>query len=162
MLFGSILKKVGAGNYFIKPAFSLLGHLGGGPAKAGVVASALIGVYSGSSIVNTVKNGTFTFPLMKKTGLSPEKAGAVEVASSTNRQLTPPLMGVAAFLMAEFIGTPYTEILEHALVGTLVSYIALVYIVHLGASKVGLKGLEKSTSTLRIGIRLLRVLLGYC
>ena len=106
VLFGSILERAGAGNYFIKLAFSLLGHLRGGPAKAAVVASALSGVYSGSSIANTVTTGTFTIPLMKKTGLSPEKAGAVEVASSTNGQLTPPVMGAAAFLMAEFTGTP--------------------------------------------------------
>ncbi|MEM9359356.1 MAG: TRAP transporter permease [Pseudomonadota bacterium] len=160
VLFGSILERAGAGNYFIKLAFSLLGHLRGGPAKAAVVASALSGVYSGSSIANTVTTGTFTIPLMKKTGLSPEKAGAVEVASSTNGQLTPPVMGAAAFLMAEFTGTPYTEILKHALVPALVSYIALVYIVHLEALKLGLKGLEKPTPTLSIGIRLLRVFTG--
>ncbi|MGI9424310.1 MAG: TRAP transporter permease, partial [Hyphomicrobiaceae bacterium] len=138
VLFGSILEKAGAGNYFIKLAFSLLGHLRGGPAKAAVVASALSGIYSGSSIANTVTTGTFTIPLMKKTGLSPEKAGAVEVASSTNGQLTPPVMGAAAFLMAEFTGTPYTELLKHALLPALVSYIALVYIVHLEALKLGL------------------------
>ncbi|MEM7563384.1 MAG: TRAP transporter large permease subunit, partial [Pseudomonadota bacterium] len=98
VLFGSILEKAGAGNYFIKIAFALLGHLRGGPAKAAVVASALSGLYSGSSIANTVTTGTFTIPLMKRTGFTPEKAGAVEVASSTNGQLTPPVMGAAAFL----------------------------------------------------------------
>ena len=89
VLFGAILEKAGAGNFFIKIAFALLGHLRGGPAKAAVVASAMSGLYSGSSIANTVTTGTFTIPLMKKTGFSPEKAGAVEVASSTNGQLTP-------------------------------------------------------------------------
>ncbi len=160
VLFGSILEKAGAGNYFIKLAFSLLGHLRGGPAKAAVVASALSGIYSGSSIANTVTTGTFTIPLMKKTGLSPEKAGAVEVASSTNGQLTPPVMGAAAFLMAEFTGTPYTELLKHALVPALVSYIALVYIVHLEALKLGLKGLDKPTATMSVAAKLLRVLTG--
>lgn len=160
VLFGSILEKAGAGNYFIKLAFSLLGHLRGGPAKAAVVASALSGVYSGSSIANVVTTGTFTIPLMKKTGLSPEKSGAVEVAASTNGQLTPPVMGAAAFLMAEFTGTPYTELLKHALLPALVSYIALVYIVHLEALKLGLKGLDKPTPTLAVSLRLLRVLTG--
>lgn len=160
VLFGAILEKAGAGNYFIKLAFSLLGHLRGGPAKAAVVASALSGVYSGSSIANVVTTGTFTIPLMKKTGLSAEKSGAVEVAASTNGQLTPPVMGAAAFLMAEFTGTPYTEILKHALLPALVSYIALVYIVHLEALKLNLKGLDKPTSTLTASVRLLRALTG--
>ncbi len=160
VLFGSILEKAGAGNYFIKLAFSLLGNLRGGPAKAAVVASALSGVYSGSSIANTVTTGTFTIPLMKKTGLSPEKAGAVEVASSTNGQLTPPVMGAAAFLMAEFTGTPYTELLKNAFLPAVVSYIALVYIVHLEALKLGLQGLEKPSAKLTVSARLLRVLTG--
>ncbi|MCB1511158.1 MAG: TRAP transporter permease [Hyphomicrobiaceae bacterium] len=160
VLFGSILEKAGAGNYFIKLAFSLLGHLRGGPAKAAVVASALSGVYSGSSIANVVTTGTFTIPLMKKTGFSAEKAGAVEVASSTNGQLTPPVMGAAAFLMAEFTGVPYTDLLKHALIPAVVSYIALVYIVHLEALKLGLKGLDKPSPTLSASARLLRVLGG--
>jgi len=124
-----------------KIAFALLGHLKGGPAKAAVVASAMSGLYSGSSIANTVTTGTFTIPLMKRTGFSPEKAGAVEVASSTNGQLTPPVMGAAAFLIAEFTGISYTDIIKHALVPALVSYIALVYIVHLEACKMNLQGL---------------------
>jgi len=160
VLFGAILEKAGAGNYFIQLAFSLLGHLRGGPAKAAVVASALSGIYSGSSIANVVTTGTFTIPLMKKTGLSPEKAGAVEVASSTNGQLTPPVMGAAAFLMAEFTGVPYTDLLKHALVPALISYIALVYIVHLEALKLGLKGLEKPPATFTVAVRLLRTLTG--
>ncbi len=143
VLFGAILEKAGAGGYFIKVAFALLGHLRGGPAKAAVVASGLSGLYSGSSIANVVTTGTFTIPLMKRTGFSPEKAGAVEVASSTNGQLTPPVMGAAAFLIAEFTGTPYFELVKHAFVPALISYIALVYIVHLEALKLGLKGLPK-------------------
>ena len=141
VLFGSILEKAGAGNYFIKIAFALLGHLRGGPTKATVVASALSGLYSGSSIANTVTTNTFTIPLMKSTGFPPEKAGAVEVASSTNGQLMPPVMGAAAFLISEFTGINYTEIIKHALVPALVSYIALFYIVHLEARKLDLRGL---------------------
>ena len=143
VLFGAILEKAGAGGYFIKVAFALLGHLRGGPAKAAVVASGLSGLYSGSSIANVVTTGTFTIPLMKRTGFTPEKAGAVEVASSTNGQLTPPVMGAAAFLIAEFTGTPYFQLVKHAFVPALISYIALVYIVHLEALKLGLKGLPK-------------------
>ena len=161
VLFGSILEKAGAGNFFIKIAFSLLGHFRGGPAKAAVVASALSGLYSGSSIANTVTTGTFTIPLMKRTGFSAEKAGAVEVASSTNGQLTPPVMGAAAFLIAEFTGISYTEILKHALVPALVSYIALVYIVHIEAMKMDLKGLPKPPSTLTFARKIIGVLSGF-
>nr|MCH9671310.1 TRAP transporter fused permease subunit [Gammaproteobacteria bacterium] len=161
VLFGAILEKAGAGNYFIKLAFALLGHLRGGPAKAAVVASAMSGLYSGSSIANTVTTGTFTIPLMMRTGFSAEKAGAVEVASSTNGQLTPPVMGAAAFLIAEFTGIPYTDILKHALVPALVSYIALVYIVHLEAMKMDLKGLEKLPSTMTFASKVLGVLFGF-
>ncbi len=143
VLFGAILEKAGAGGYFIKVAFAVLGHLRGGPAKAAVVASGLSGLYSGSSIANVVTTGTFTIPLMKRTGFTPEKAGAVEVASSTNGQLTPPVMGAAAFLIAEFTGTPYFELIKHAFVPALISYIALVYIVHLEALKLGLRGLPR-------------------
>lgn len=161
VLFGSILERAGAGNYFIKIAFALLGHLRGGPAKAAVVSSALSGLYSGSSIANVVTTGTFTIPLMKRTGFSAEKAGAVEVASSTNGQLTPPVMGAAAFLMSEFTGISYPEIVKHAFVPALISYIALVYIVHLEALKLGLKGLPKPSATATIARRLSGVLAGF-
>ena len=161
VLFGSILEKAGAGNFFIKIAFALLGHLRGGPAKAAVVASALSGMYSGSSIANTVTTGTFTIPLMKRTGFAAEKAGAVEVASSTNGQLTPPVMGAAAFLIAEFTGISYQEILKHALVPALVSYIALFYIVHLEAMKLNLKGLPKPPSSLGFARKLMGFLGGF-
>jgi TRAP transporter 4TM/12TM fusion protein len=161
VLFGAILEKAGAGNYFIKIAFACLGHLRGGPAKAAVVASAMSGLYSGSSIANVVTTGTFTIPLMKRTGFSAEKAGAIEVASSTNGQLTPPVMGAAAFLIAEFTGVPYTEIIKIALVPALVSYIALVYIVHLEALKMGLKGLPKPPTTMTLANKLIGFLTGF-
>ncbi len=161
VLFGSILEKAGAGNYFIKISFALLGHFSGGPAKAAVVASALSGLYSGSSIANVVTTGTFTIPLMKRTGFSAEKAGAVEVASSTNGQLTPPVMGAAAFLISEFTGVSYTEIIKHAIVPALVSYIALVYIVHIEARKMGLKGLEKPPSTMTFAGKAIGFLSGF-
>ena len=147
VLFGAILEKAGAGNFFIKIAFALLGHLRGGPAKAAVVASGLSGIYSGSSIANVVTTGTFTIPLMKRTGFSAEKAGAIEVASSTNGQLTPPVMGAAAFLIAEFTGTAYTDLIVYAFLPAIVSYIALLYIVHLEALKLGLKGLPAHHDT---------------
>ncbi len=147
VLFGSMLEKAGAGNYFIWVAFSLLGHMKGGPAKAAVVSSALTGLVSGSSIANVVTTGTFTIPLMKRVGFSAEKAGAVEVASSTNGQLTPPVMGAAAFLMIEFVGISYIEVIKHAFLPAIIAYIALVYIVHLEASKAGLEGLKKSVQT---------------
>ena len=155
VLFGALLEKAGAGNYFIKLAFALLGHLRGGPAKAAVVASAMSGLYSGSSIANTVTTGTFTIPLMKRTGFSPEKAGAVEVASSTNGQLTPPVMGAAAFLIAEFTGVSYYDILKHAFLPAIISYIALVYIVHLEALKLDLKGLPQHAAKRTVAQRLL-------
>ena len=161
VLFGAILEKAGAGGYFIKIAFALLGHLRGGPAKAAVIASALSGLYSGSSIANVVTTGTFTIPLMKRTGLSPEKAGAIEVASSTNGQLTPPVMGAAAFLIAEFTGVEYTTLLKHALVPALVSYIALVYIVHLEACKLDLKGLPKLPSSKTLTQKMIGFLTGF-
>ena len=109
VLFGSMLEKAGAGNYFIRVAFALMGHMRGGPAKAAVVSSAMTGLVSGSAIANVVTTGTFTIPLMRKVGFSAEKAGAVEVASSTNGQLTPPIMGAVAFLMVEYVGITYTE-----------------------------------------------------
>ena len=143
VLFGSLLEKAGAGNYFIRVAFAGLGHMRGGPAKAAVVASAMTGMISGSSIANVVTTGTFTIPLMKKVGFSAEKAGGIECASSVNGQITPPVMGAAAFLMVEYVGISYLEVIKHAFLPAIIAYIALVYIVHLEACKMGLKGLEK-------------------
>ena len=161
VLFGALLEQAGAGNYFIQMAFGTLGHFRGGPAKAAVVASALSGIYSGSSIANVVTTGTFTIPLMKRTGFSAEKAGAVEVASSTNGQLTPPVMGAAAFLIAEFTGVSYPEVIKHALLPALISYIALVYIVHLEALKLDLTGLEKPPSHVTLMQKLIGFLFGF-
>ncbi|SDS04775.1 TRAP transporter, 4TM/12TM fusion protein [Halopseudomonas xinjiangensis] len=144
VLFGSLLDKAGAGNYFIKVAFSLLGHYRGGPAKAAVVASGMTGLISGSSIANTVTTGTFTIPMMKRVGFSSEKAGAVEVASSVNGQIMPPVMGAAAFLMVEYIGISYVDVIKHAFLPAVISYIALIYIVHLEALKAGMQGLQSS------------------
>ncbi len=144
VLFGSLLDKAGAGNYFIQVAFSLMGHLRGGPAKAAVVSSAMTGLISGSSIANVVTTGTFTIPLMKRVGFSSEKAGAVEVASSVNGQIMPPVMGAAAFLMVEYVGIPYFDVVTHAFLPAVISYIALVYIVHLEAMKAGMQGLPRS------------------
>ncbi|MEL5879574.1 TRAP transporter permease [Cereibacter sphaeroides] len=135
VLFGALLDKAGAGNYFIQLAFAGLGALRGGPAKAAVVGSAMTGLISGSSIANVVTTGTFTIPLMKRVGFSSEKAGAVEVASSVNGQIMPPVMGAAAFLMVEFVGISYVEVIKHAFIPAVISYIALVYIVHLEALK---------------------------
>lgn len=139
VLFGALLERAGAGNYFIQLAFSLLGHMRGGPAKAAVVASALTGMISGSSIANVVTTGTFTIPMMKKVGFSAEKAGAVEVASSVNGQIMPPVMGAAAFLMVEYVGIPYVDIIKHAFLPAAISYIALLYIVHLEALKLNMQ-----------------------
>ena len=149
VLFGSLLDKAGAGNYFIKSAFALLGHMRGGPAKAAVVSSAATGIISGSSIANVVTTGTFTIPLMKRVGYRPDQAGAVEVSSSVNGQIMPPVMGAAAFLMVEYVGIPYTEVIKHAFLPAIISYIALFYIVHLEALKAGIVGLpRRSQSTM--------------
>ncbi len=147
VLFGSLLEKAGAGNYFIRVAFAYMGHMRGGPAKAAVVSSGMTGLVSGSAIANVVTTGTFTIPLMRKVGFSAEKAGAVEVASSTNGQLTPPIMGAVAFLMVEYVGITYLEVIKHAALPALISYIALVYIVHLEAVKADLRGLPRRTVT---------------
>ncbi len=143
VLFGSLLEQAGAGNYFIRVAFALMGHFRGGPAKAAVVSSAMTGMISGSSIANVVTTGTFTIPLMKRVGFSAEKSAAVEVASSTNGQLTPPIMGAAAFLMVEYVGISYVEVIKHAFLPAVISYIALVYIVHLEAMKADMMGLPR-------------------
>ena len=146
VLFGALLEKAGAGNYFIKLAFSLLGHYRGGPAKAAVLSSAMTGLISGSSIANVVTTGTFTVPLMRRVGFSREKAGAVEVASSVNGQIMPPVMGAAAFLMVEYVGVTYVDVVKAAFIPAVISYIALLYIVHLEALKVGMEPLPKSHS----------------
>ncbi|MBX6370426.1 MAG: TRAP transporter permease [Rhodospirillales bacterium] len=143
VLFGNLLEKAGAGNYFIKLSFSLLGHMRGGPAKAGVVSSGLTGMISGSSIANVVTTGTFTIPLMKRVGYHPVKAGAIECAAGVNGQIMPPVMGAAAFLIAEYVGIPYAEVVKHAFLPAIITYLALFYIVDIEAVKAGMKGLPR-------------------
>ena len=144
VLFGSMLEKAGAGHYFIQLALSILGGFKGGPAKAAVMGSGFTGLVSGSSIANIVTTGTFTIPLMKKVGYPPTKAAAVEVAASTDGQLAPPIMGAAAFIIAEYVNVPYLEVIKAAAVPAFASYAALFYITHIEASKLGLRGLSRS------------------
>lgn len=144
VLFGALLDKAGGGKYFIDVAFSALGTYRGGPAKAAVVASGMMGLVSGSSIANTVTTGTFTIPLMKRVGLPAYKAGAIEVACSTNGQLMPPIMGAAAFIMAEIIGIPYIDVVRAAFIPAVISYLGLFYVVHLEALKLGIKAIPRS------------------
>ena len=122
---------------------ALLGRFRGGPAKAAVLASGLTGMVNGSSIANTVTTGTFTIPLMKRTGFPAIKAGAIEVAASTNGQLMPPIMGAAAFIIAEYCNLTYFEVVRAAFVPAVISYLALIYIVHLEACKLGLQPLPR-------------------
>jgi len=143
VLLGSMLDKAGAGKFFIDMSLSLLGRFKGGPAKAAIVASGFTGLVSGSSIANIVTTGTFTIPLMKKVGYPATKAAATEVAASTDGQLMPPIMGAAAFIIAEYVNVPYIEVVKAAAVPAFVSYFALFYVTHLEASKLGMKGLPK-------------------
>ncbi len=144
VLFGALLETAGGGKYFLDLAFAMVGKMRGGPAKAAILGSGMTGLISGSSIANTVTTGTFTIPIMKKTGFSKEKAGAIEVSSSVNGQIMPPVMGAAAFVMASFIGVTYFEVVKHAFLPAIISYIALFYISHLEALKLNLKGMDES------------------
>ena len=139
VLFGTLLDRAGGGNYMMQVSFALLGHLRGGPAKVAVVSSALNGLISGSSVSNVVSGGIFTIPLMKRAGYGGVKAAAIETSSSVNGQIMPPVMGAAAFLMVEYVGIPYSDIVRHAFIPAVISYIALFYIVHLEALKLGLQ-----------------------
>ena len=141
VLFGAILDAAGGGKYFLNLAFALVGKMRGGPAKAAILASGLTGLISGSSVANTVTTGTFTIPIMKRTGLPAVKAGAVEVAASVNGQIMPPIMGAAAFVMAELLGISYFTVITHAFLPAVISYIALFYISHLESVKLNIKGL---------------------
>jgi len=144
VLLGALLEKLGAGHFFNDLALSLLGRFKGGAAKAAIVSSGLTGMVSGSSIANVVTTGTFTIPLMKKVGYPGRIAAATEVAASTNGQLMPPIMGAAAFIIAEYLGRPYLDVIKAAAIPAFVSYFALFYIAHLEASKRGMKGLPKA------------------
>ena len=143
VLFGALLETAGGGKYFLDLAFAMVGKMRGGPAKAAILGSGMTGLISGSSIANTVTTGTFTIPIMKKTGFSKEKAGAIEVSSSVNGQLMPPVMGAAAFVMASFLGVTYFEVVKHAFLPAIISYVALFYISHLEALKLNLKGMDE-------------------
>ncbi len=143
VLFGALLETAGGGQYFLDLAFAMVGKMRGGPAKAAILGSGMTGLISGSSVANTVTTGTFTIPIMKKTGFSKEKAGAIEVSSSVNGQIMPPVMGAAAFVMASFIGVTYFEVVKHAFLPAIISYIALFYISHLEALKLNLKGMDE-------------------
>ncbi len=142
VLFGAILEKAGAGHYFIGLALSLLGRFRGGPAKAAVLGSGLTGMVSGSCIANVVTTGTFTIPMMKKIGYPAKKAAAVEVAASTDGQLMPPVMGAAAFIIAEYVNVPYLAVIKAAFIPAIVSYMALLFITHLEACKLGIEGMS--------------------
>jgi len=144
VLFGALLEKAGAGRFFINLAMSLLGRYKGGPAKAAVLSSGLTGLISGSSIANVVTTGTFTIPLMKKVGYPAKKAAAIEVAVSTNGQLMPPVMGAAAFIIAEYVNLPYLEVCKAAAIPAFASYVALFFLTHIEASKLGMVGLPKA------------------
>lgn len=144
VLFGALLERFGAGQFFNDISISLLGRYKGGPAKAAVVSSGFTGLVSGSSIANVVTTGTFTIPLMRKVGYPAKTAAATEVAASTNGQLMPPIMGAAAFIIAEYLAMSYFEVIRAAFIPAFVSYIALFYITHLEASKLGLRGLPQA------------------
>ena len=160
VLFGTLLDRAGGGNYMMQVSFAALGHLRGGPAKVAVVSSALNGMISGSSVSNVVSGGIFTIPLMKKAGYGGVKAGAIETMSSVNGQIMPPVMGAAAFLMVEYVGIPYSDIVKHALLPAVLSYIGLFYIVHLEALKLGMNPVitraprPLATKALRFGLGL--------
>jgi TRAP transporter 4TM/12TM fusion protein len=149
VLFGTLLDIAGAGNYMMQISVAFLGHLRGGPAKVAVVSSALNGVVSGSSVSNVVSGGIFTIPMMKRTGYSGVKAGAIEATSSINGQIMPPVMGAAAFLMVEYVGIPYSDIVKHAALPAIISYVALFYMVHLEALKHDLQPIPRSATRTR-------------
>ena len=144
IIFGAFLERTGIGNYFIQFANRLVGAYSGGPAKVAVVASALEGMCSGSSVANTVGSGSITIPLMKKTGYKPEFAAAVEAAASTGGQIMPPIMGAAAFLMAEYMDLPYIQVAVKAILPAVLYFAGIFITVHLEAKKLGLKGIPKS------------------
>ena len=143
LMFGAFLEATGVANFFIDCANALVGWASGGPAKVAVVSSALCGMVSGSSVGNTVTTGSVTIPMMKKTGYPPEFAGAVEAASSTGGQIMPPIMGAAAFLMAEMVGVPYADIIVRAILPAFLYFLGIFLGVHFKAKKLGLKGLPR-------------------
>ncbi|MEA1933709.1 MAG: TRAP transporter fused permease subunit [Thermodesulfobacteriota bacterium] len=147
VLLGSLLEKAGAGHFFTDMSLAFLGKYKGGPAKAAVVSSGATGLVSGSSIANIVTTGPFTIPLMKKVGYPAKKAAAIEVASSTDGQLMPPIMGAAAFIIAEYVNVPYLDVVKAAAIPAFVSYFGLFCITHLEAGKLGIRGLSRAGDT---------------
>ena len=145
IVFGAFLERTGISQFFIDLANSLVGRFSGGPAKVAVISSALCGMVSGSSVGNTVTTGSVTIPMMKKTGYKPEFAGAVEAAASTGGQIMPPIMGAAAFLMAEYVGVPYSNIIVRAILPAILYFTGIFIAVHLEAKKLGLKGIDKDS-----------------
>lgn len=143
LIFGGLFMRTGAGQFFMNMAYSLTGGYSGGPAKASVVASSLFGSISGSAVANVTSTGSFTIPLMKRTGFKPQFAAATEAVASTGGQLMPPVMGAAAFVVAEFVGTSYLNVATAALIPSLLFYLALFMMVHLEAQKLGLAGLPR-------------------
>ena len=143
IIFGAFLERTGISDFFIDFANALVGSFAGGPAKVAVVSSALLGMVSGSSVANTVGSGSVTIPLMKKTGYRGEFAGAVEAAASTGGQIMPPIMGAAAFLMADIVGTPYSNIIVRAIIPAVLYFTGIFIAVHLEAKKNDLKGIPR-------------------
>ena len=143
IIFGAFLERTGIGDFFIQISNSIVGRFSGGPAKVAVVASALEGMVSGSSVANTVGSGSVTIPLMKKTGYKPEFAAAAEASASTGGQIMPPIMGAAAFLMADYVQTPYSQIALKAILPAVLYFAGVFITVHLEAKKMGLRGLTK-------------------
>ncbi len=143
IIFGAFLERTGISQFFIELANSLVGRYSGGPAKVAVISSALCGMVSGSSVGNTVTTGSVTIPMMKKTGYRGEFAGAVEAAASTGGQIMPPIMGAAAFLMAEYVGVPYSNIIVRAILPAVLYFLGIFICVHLEAKKLGLRGISR-------------------
>ncbi len=160
VMLGSLLERCGAGNYMMQVSFSLLGHLRGGPAKVAVMSSAVNGMVSASSTANVVTTGIFTIPLMRRAGYGGVRAGAIETAASADGQIMPPVMGAAAFLMIEYVGIPYTEVIKHALLPAVLSYVSLFYIVHLEALKLGIQPMEAAAQERTLTQKLGRIGMG--
>lgn len=157
VLFGALLETAGAGRFFLNLAFALVGRYTGGPAKATILSSGLMGMISGSSVANVVTCGTFTIPVMTRMGMPAVKAGAIEVAAGVDGQIMPPVMGAAAFIIAEFVGITYKEVCIAAFAPAVMSYISLFYMSHLESVKLGLRGMPESEippffATLKTGL----------
>ncbi len=161
ILFGAFLVRSGAGEFIIELARCVAGRMIGGPGLVAVLGSSLMGSISGSAVANTVSTGVITIPMMKRVGFTSEKAGAVEVASSVNGQIMPPVMGAAAFLMVEYVGISYVQVITHAFLPALISYLALIYIVHLEALKQNMQGLPRRAEVKAWHLRLIGMLTGF-